>query len=177
MLLALDISLTTGVAWGGPQSGRPRTMVWSLPEGPENFDRAIVSLRDSVMSLCKFEKITHVTVEAAMQKVDWRHSAYTAFLLISLSAVAREAASRHGAKVSSVAVSTWRESILGTARLSTEDAKRGAKARCDQMGWSYQDHNAAEAACLWWHQMAQSYPKWAPNQPMRAEQFSNRGAA
>lgn len=167
MLLTLDISLTCGVSWGGPMDGRPYSAVWKLPDGEDNFDRALASLRGSVMAMCKFQKVTDVAIEAAMQKVNWQHSAYSALLLTSLSAVAREAATQYGARVEMVAVSTWRANVLGTARLNTEDAKRAAKQMNDQLGWTYQDHNSAESNCLWLHKMSLKYPRWAPNRPMR----------
>lgn len=165
MILALDISLTTGIAWGGPQQARPRTSVWKLPEGEVHFDRALSGLRGSVMAMLKVEPIKVVAIEAAMQKVDWQHSAYAAYLLTSLCAVAREAAQTHGVEVVAVATSTWRHSILGTARLTTDEAKARAKKHCDTLGWGYQDHNAAEASCLWSYLMALKFKSWAPNAP------------
>ncbi len=157
MLLALDISLTTGAAWGGADAPRPRTAVVKLPEGQLNLDRALVGLREWVAMTCRFEKIERVLIEAAMQVVDSEHSAYSAFLLISLQAVAREAACRAGASVETVECGIWRRHFLGTARVSTEEGKRGAMKRCDQLGYTYQDHNAAEAGGIWDFGIAKHY--------------------
>lgn len=157
MLLALDISLTTGGAWGGADAPRPRTAVIKLPEGPANFDRALVGLREWVAMTCRFEKVEYCLVEAALRVVDSGHSEYSAFLLTSLSAVAREAAHRAGAHVEPVNCDVWRKHFLGTARVSTEEGKRGAMKRCDQLGYTYQDHNAAEAAGVWDFGVAKFY--------------------
>ena len=169
MLLALDISLTTGAAWGGPSSHSPRSAVCKLPEGRDNFDRALVGLRDYVMMMCKFEKVEIVAIEAAMRRVDREHSEYAAFLLTSLSAVAREAASRHGARIVPAECHTWRRHFIGSGNLSGEDSKRAAMKMCDRLGWTYQDHNAAEACGVWHWGMARHFPKWNPPKMRVAE--------
>lgn len=149
MLLALDISLTTGAAWGDSQAVRPRTAVLELPKGQANFNRALVGLREWVQMTCRFEKVEYCLVEAALRVVDREHSDYSAFLLTSLSAVAREAATRSGAHCEPVDCDTWRRHFIGTARLSGPDSKRAAMKRCDMLGYTYQDNNAAEACGVW----------------------------
>lgn len=157
MLLALDISLTTGAAWGRAGDARPRTAVIPLPKGLDNFDRALVGLREWVAMTCRFEKVEMVLVEAALRVVDSEHSDYSAFLLTSLSAVAREAAKRAGADVKAVSCDEWRKHFLGTARVSTAEGKAGAQKRCDQLGYTYQDHNAAESCGVWDFGIAKYY--------------------
>lgn len=159
MLLALDISLTTGAAWGGEHDPRPRTAVVDLPKGQVNFDRALVGLREYVAMSCRFNKIEFCLVEAALRVVDSEHSEYSAFLLTSLSAVAREAAHRSGAHVEPVTCDVWRKHFLGTARVSTAEGKAGAMKRCDQLGYTYQDHNAAEACGVWDYGRAKFYSR------------------
>lgn len=159
MLLALDISLTTGAAWGNAQADRPRTAVVKLPEGLQNFDRALVGLREWVAMTCRFEKVEFLLVEAALRVVDRNHSDYSAFLLTSLSAVAREAGARSGAHVEPVECDKWRKHFLGTARVSTAEGKAGAIKRCEQLGYTYQDHNAAEACGVWDYGRAKFYSR------------------
>lgn len=159
MLLALDISLTTGAAWGGASALRPRTAVVKLPEGAQNYERALMSLREWVQMTCRFEKVEFCLIEAALRVVDREHSEYANFLTISLQAVAREAAARSGAHVEVVACDKWRKHFLGTARVSTEEGKRGAMKRCDQLGYAYQDHNAAEACGVWDYGCAKFYTR------------------
>lgn len=162
MLLALDISLTTGVAFGSLAEGRPRSLCWNLPDGEHNFYRALTGLRENVMALCQFQKVETVVVEAAMRKVDRFHSAYSAYLLMSLAAVAGEAATRAGAAVLSVDCQKWRKTYIGNGGLSGEESKRLAMQRCDQLGWRYPDHNAAEAMGIWYWGMASRFPKFTP---------------
>lgn len=148
MLLALDLSLTTGAAWGIP--GRPpRSAVWKFPSGKENLDRAMVSLREMTMALCKFEKVEIVCIEASMKVIDSEHSEYSAFCLTSLQAVAREASKRHGAAVHLVDCQKWRRHFIGSGNLAGHIAKQRAMERCKLLGYPFQDHNAAEAAGVW----------------------------
>lgn len=119
-------------------------------------------MRQTVMGLCKFNKVEIFLVEAAMPKVDREHSQYSAFLLMSLSAVAREAANTHGARVYPIACQTWRKTFIGSGNLSGDESKQLAMKRCQQLEWAYQDHNAAEALGLWYHGMATHFPRWHP---------------
>lgn len=171
MIACADISLESGISWGGQYDGRPRNMLVKLPSDEHNFDRALAVLRSSVFALCRVEKIEAFAVEAAMMNVDWQHSKYAAFLLVSLSAVAREAAKAAGAQIiEPVAASTWRAKFLGSARGTTAELKRRAMDRNDLLGWTYQNnHNAAESNCLWGHCMALRYRHWAPNSPARRD--------
>lgn len=162
MLLSLDISLTTGVSFGGPNDLTPRTMLLRLPDGEENFDRALASMRESVMMLLKFQKVEVVAIEAAMQVVNRFHSAYSALLLISLSAVAREAAQRHGARIMLVSCQTWRKHFIGSGNLPGDQSKRMCMKRCDDLGWAYADNNVAESLGLWHYAMTTVYKKWPP---------------
>lgn len=162
MLSFWDISLSCGVAWGGVSDAAPRTALHKLPAGEENFDRALVTMREAVSMLVRFEKLEYVLVEAAMRVVDREHSAYSAFLLISLSAVAREAATRAGAHVEPVPVGKWRRAVLGNGNMPGREAKKAAMAFCDRLGWKYADHNVAEATCGWVFGMGSHYPKWRP---------------
>lgn len=168
MLLALDISqAATGFAVGGPESPSPRTGVWKLPQGPENFDRAIVILRQAIAGLIRFSpsKIETAFIEAPLRMQDANHSADTAFVLYGLSAVAREAVKSHGAEPRLVAVPTWRKTCFGKGY--PENPKRCATEFCDRFGWTYETHDAAEAACIWYHGAVNTWPKWSPP-PMRA---------
>jgi hypothetical protein len=149
MLLALDIATTVGVAFGNVAGGRPQSLFWKCPEGPENLDRALVGLRESVMGFCKFNAVEVVVIEAALVRIDQFHGAYAAFRLISLSAVAREAASRHGARVVLVTCQKWRKSFIGHGNLPGAEAKAAAKARCAQFGWPFPNEDAAEAMGIW----------------------------
>lgn len=161
-VLALDVSLSTGACWGNEKSRAPRSFVYELPHGPAKFDDALRMLRSNVRELCRSKCVTDLVVEACLLKVDRWHSVESLFILASLGAVAREAARAHGARVHAIPIRTWRSTFLGNGNLSTEDAKAGALKRCAQLGWPCTDHNAAEAMGIWYHFMAERFPRWQP---------------
>lgn len=162
MILALDVSLSTGSAFGSDKARAPLAWLYELPHGRAKFDDALRMLRSNVRELCRVHGVTELVVEACMMKVDRWHSAESLFILASLGAVAREAARSHGARVHAVPAKAWRATFLGNGNLSTEDAKAGALKRCAQLGWPCTDHNCAEAMGLWFHFMAERYPRWQP---------------
>lgn len=149
MPLAIDAALRLGAAWGAPNAARPYTAVVDYPREEHNYHRALISARQWTGMMVKTQKIDLVLIEAAMPKVDRDHSYYTAFLLISLQAVIREAACSAGARVEPISCKTWRAHFIGNGNLDGETSKKLAMQRCDQLGYTYQDHNAAEAAGLW----------------------------
>jgi len=158
MLLALDLSLTSGAAWGAP-NGRPSSAVWKLPAGRENLDRAMSCLRLNVMTTCRMHRVEIVCVEASMKVIDREHSEYSAFCLTSLQAVAREAAYSGGARVHLVNCQEWRRHFIGHGNLPGDEAKKLAMQRCGQLGYPYADHNAAEACGVWDWGIAKFYSR------------------
>lgn len=162
MILALDVSLSTGSAFGSEKTRAPRSFVYELPHGTAKFDDALRMLRSNVRELCRAHGVTDLVIEKCLMKVDRWHSAESLFILASLGAVAREAARAHGARVHPIPIKMWRSTFLGNGNLSTEDAKAGALKRCAQLGWPCTNHNAAEAMGLFYHFMAERYPKWQP---------------
>jgi len=162
MLIAADISLSTGVSWGGPNEGRPRTALHLLDKN--DFDRALCQLDDAIGMLCRFEKATHFVFEESMRQINQQHGYQTAFVLISLQAVARRAARRHGCIIDPVNVATWRKHWLGSGNLPGDEAKRLCRQHCDRMGWTYQNTDVAEACGIWAYGMAKFFPKWNPMQ-------------
>lgn len=159
MLLGLDIATKTGFAFGGTADGAPRTGVWRLPGLDANtIDRSLSALHESVRQLCGAAGVEIVAIEAPLQ-IDSR-SARTALGLISLCAVARAAAHRHGAQVRMVHVQSVRKHFVGNGRPA--NPKQAVMDRCDLLGWKFEDDNAADAAAVWAYGMSVSYPKWSP---------------
>jgi hypothetical protein len=162
VLLALDISTSTGAAWGGPDEGRPRTALYELDK--RDFDRALCQLDEAVGMLCRFEKVTHMVFEASMRQINADHGYQSAFVLISLQAVARRSAKRNGCIVHPVDVGTWRKHWIGSGNLPGDVAKRMCREQCDRMRWPYQNTDVAEACGIWAYGMAKYFPKWNPVQ-------------
>lgn len=164
--LGLDLSFSsTGFAFGDEESPRPQGGVWKMPMGPHNFDRALHMFGLELSTLIRFEKITHVFIEAAWQAIDEDHSAYVNRLQLSLSAVAHERCYTNGAHfVEDVDCRHWRKSTLGTA--FPDNPKQKAMDRCDELGWTYAAHDEAEAKLVWLHGMKrQQHPYWMPGRP------------
>lgn len=68
-----------------------------------------------------------------------------------------------GIRVEQVHSATWRKHFLGSGRGKTDDLKEEAKARCRALGWTFPDHNAAEAGgILCWaiHQRLSLVAPW-----------------
>lgn len=156
-LAAFDVASATGVAFGGQGSSCPSFITWKLPP-LSDLDRAMVSLFDSVSQLLGLIKAKHVYIEAPLYITG--RSQQTALDLISLAAVARCAAHRHGARVRLVHVQTVRKHFVGAGR--PENPKQAVMQRCRLLGWTPADDNQGDAGALWAYGMAQVYPKWSP---------------
>jgi len=166
-LLALDIAGLCGWALGGPSDGGPRTGTWLL-HGLDDYglDRSLATLHETVREFCRCHSVEIVAIEAPM--MPQFRSAHTAVALISLVAVARAAAQRHGARIRVVHVQSVRKHFVGSGR--PDNPKRAVMERCRILGWPVADDNAADAAALWAYAMSVSYPKWSPRStPMFAE--------
>jgi len=159
VLLALDIAQASGWALGGVNDGAPRTGVWLL-HGLDDWglDRSLATLHETVREFCRCHAVEIVAIEAPMMLQG--RSAHTALGLISLVAVARAAAQRHGARLRLVHVQTVRKHFVGSGR--PDNPKQAVMDRCRLLGWAFEDDNAADAAALWAYAMSVSYPKWSP---------------
>ena len=99
--------------------------------------------------ICEMEKVTHFVFEASMRLVDAEHGYNSAFVLISLQAVARRAAKRAGALIYPVDVGKWRKHFIGSGNLPGHVAKKKAQERCKQLGYTFQTVDVAEACGVW----------------------------
>lgn len=165
MLIGIDASTTaTGYAFGGPDDGGPRGGVWSLPGAGEHvLDLTLARVTESVGDLCRLLRAKHVAIEAPLLLVDANHAAHTAMALIQLTGAIRAVATRCGAKISLVAVSTARRSFIGTGNLKRAEAKRAVLDRCKLLGWpTDDDDNRGDANCVWAYAMGVHYPSWSP---------------
>lgn len=160
---SFDPSLSTGVAWGAPEKGAPMTALYELPPGKAAQGRAFSILRGAALALVQAHKIVHIVVEAPMLQITRKHSAYSLQLQVSLTAILAEVAHTSGCTYAEVAVQSWRKTFIGRGDLPGEESKDMACKRCTQLGWLYRnDHNVAEASGLWFHEMANRFPRWRP---------------
>lgn len=144
MLLACDLSLSSGFAIGEPKS-LPRTLTVKLYN---ELPRALYGLRSWVYETCRAEGIDFVAIEKVLNTVVYGSGgAHRALLMTSLQAVTIEAAWASGVRrIELVPVQTWRKHWIGRGDYPREEAKRRAMQRCDQLGILYDSDDAAEAA-------------------------------
>jgi Holliday junction resolvasome RuvABC endonuclease subunit len=172
MLIGIDAStVATGFAFGGVKDGRPKNGVWKgLGASDLVFDRTLASMSESLSLLIRATRAERVCIEAPLLVNDSQHGAHVTMALIQLTGALRSAAYRAGAQVKLVAVSTVRAHFIGAGHLGSKEAKAAVQRRCDQLGWSYVDDNAADANAVWCWGMSTFYPAWAPNgTPLFAE--------
>lgn len=160
MLIAFDPSTVRfGVALGKPEDAAPKSLVWRLPGADAIvIDRMLAGVADSITSLCKVVKPTHVVIEAPIVTFD--RSAHTMIALMQLTGVARAMAKRGGAEIIMVASQTVRKHFVGAGR--PENPKRAVIERCRLLGWEPEDDNAADAMATWCWGMSSLFPGWAP---------------
>jgi Holliday junction resolvasome RuvABC endonuclease subunit len=162
--LGLDLStVRTGYCFGGVDDSAPRGGVWKLPGSkPEVLAVTLGRLADSIITLHKLVKFTHVAIEAPIMPSDGMTNASTITALMQLTGAARASVFRCGATEHLVAVNTVRKHFIGKGNLPSAEAKAQTVRRCELLGWSVVDDNHADACATWAWCMASFFPKWAP---------------
>ena len=165
MLIGIDASTTaTGFAFGGPNDGKPKGGVWKGMGANELvFDQTLASMSESLSLLARAVKAQRVCIEAPLLINDHAGAAHTTMALIQLTGALRAAAKRAGCLVTLVAVSTVRKHFIGVGNMPSAKAKDAVQKRCDQLGWTYQGHDHADANAVWCWGMSSFFPKWSPN--------------
>jgi hypothetical protein len=168
VIFGIDAStVATGYAHGGPQDAVPRGGVWKLPGCDElggKFDVTLKRVGQSLMENAKLLKPRAIYIEAPLDLIDRRHSAATAAALMQMAGALRMAIALVDARVELCAIHNVRKTFGVNPFLLSEQAKKAVMARCDELGWSYQDDNEADAKATWHYGMKQEYPGWVPNQ-------------
>lgn len=173
MITGVDAStVATGYAFGGPQDAGPRGGVWKLPGADElggKFDMTLMKTGQSVMELSRLLRPRAAYIEAPLDLIDRKHSAATAAALMQLAGALRMSFALVKVRVVLCAVHNVRKAFGVNPYLPSEEAKAAVQARCDDLGWTYDDHNVADAKATWAYGMMQEYPGWKPNQPLLFE--------
>ncbi len=157
-LLALDLALNTGWAWG-ENLARAYAGVWRLPGYSErDLPRTLGGIYSAVLTVCRSNEIEAVQIEAALRGVKRTNkrgittptSAWGDRCLTMLNGAAQAAVANSGAKLlKPVGPSTWRKSVLGEA--FPANPKEAAVRYCALQGREIPDHDAAEAFCILQH--------------------------
>lgn len=157
-LLALDLALKTGWAWGDNLS-QAHAGTWTLPGySDDKIDRTLGGIYSAVFHVVRANQIEGALIEAALRTIKKQNnrgiwtptSAHGDRCLTMLNGAARAAVSNAGAKILECpAPNTWRASVLGIAY--PKEPKAAAIEYCRRNGLGITDHDAAEAACILQH--------------------------
>lgn len=154
----------TGYATGSPDRDRPiGGGSWDLP-GPDplvifsTFTRAYGSIFD----LCRVVKPEFTIIEANIAPMHGGSNVTTILALAQLVAVMVTAATNAGSKVELVSSKTIRKFFVGRGNFSKdEDPKLYVQERCDKLGWSYKNHDHADALAACAYGLNKHY-SWTP---------------
>ena len=164
MLLALDInSKRVGYAFGDQETSHPRTGSWALAgcENEDDLQRSCGYLLESILALSKVIHPTVIVYEAPFAPQNGRGSANVVRALFSLSGVAMGAGATLQARLLSAHVATWRKAFTGHG--FPKNPKTATIEACHARGWEPQNHDAADAAGVWFWGMCACFPKWRAN--------------
>jgi len=152
-ILALDLSQTTGWAYGGIGDRTPACGCWRLPyEGGEGgrfaaFENELVDAMDALQpgslvleAPLSFQALLGISTMKVMAQQ------------LALRGIAYAEAWRARVPISEVSSDIVRLALLGQSRFAKGTVKREVVAYCKARGWRVPDHNAADACLTWaWH--------------------------
>lgn len=82
----------------------------------------------------------------------------TSLITLGVYAIIVGVAKCKGIDIRRAQIASWRKAVLGSGRLKGVIAKKAASDLCQRLGWQAEDHNAAEAACIWMYGCIQVAP-------------------
>lgn len=155
-VLGLDLAGTTGFAFG-PIGGKPLFGTWTVPGFDDRMrSRSFANLYSTIHGVVKANDIKLVVIEAALMHIKRKNkrnvwtpvSAHGERVLVMLSGAAQAACANAGCcNIEMPAPNTWRADVLGNG--FPDDPKAASLRYCRMAGWKVEDHNAADALCLW----------------------------
>lgn len=156
-ILALDLSLTTGWAYGGVREIAPRFGRWRLNGGLHNMGEAWVDLQNRLEDFCALQKPSLIVYALPYAKIQT-----TARLGMGLAAHAESSGFRMEVQVREIPEGTARKGVLGRGGFAERDdqkriikgsARKNAKAAsmawCEAKGWAVRDDNESDACVIW----------------------------
>lgn len=162
-ILALDLATTTGwcvgQAGGKPTYGSHRIAPQGAGSG-EVFGQFLKWLHDMVA--VHSPRVIVYEAPLAPSLLRGKTNADTARRLFGLPAITEAIAYRMGVPVIlEASVQDVRGHFIGTRNMPGDEAKRAVIARCRQLGYDPQTHDAADALALWDYCAAMRNPKLA----------------
>lgn len=157
--LALDLSIkSTGWALWSTGDDRPAYGTWELATDVGWRGRAYVRLHRNLIDLHKVTPIDYLVFEEPLPAavLKGHTTADTLAAMAGLAAHAESFAEAIGANHLAVSMSAWRRHFIGSMPRGTKsfDLKALAMARCRELGFSPDKHDAAEAIGLLDHQLS-----------------------
>lgn len=146
-VLALDLSRTTGWAYGHAGNRVPAFGVWHLPNGGLEgaryaaFENVLADAMDRLAPSC-------LVLEAPLPLMAQTH-AKTAQQQYTLRGFACAEAWRGSAALHEVDAFTVRAEVLGKGRFAKDQVKREVVRYCRGRGLKVPDHNAGDAVLVW----------------------------
>lgn len=146
-VLALDLSQTTGWAYGAIGDRDPAFGVWHLPHtGGEGARYA--AFENELAAAMAVWAPSRLVLEAPLPLMAQTH-ARTAQQQYTLRGIAYAEGYRASAAVSEIDALTARAEVLGRGRFSKDTVKREVVRYCLRRGLRVPDHNAADAVVIW----------------------------
>ena len=149
--VALDLSRTTGWAYGHPYDNLPsfgRILVDHLRTEAERF----VAFEDALVELFNELQPAGVVIEAPLGIERWHTTMTTMMQQLGLRAFVVAEAYRRSATLSEVSASLVRHDLLGQSQFAKNTVKDRVVDFCRDRGWRVIDHNEGDACLTWaWH--------------------------
>lgn len=155
-ILALDLSLITGYAYGGMSANAPRVGRWFINGGLNGMGEAWVDLQNRIEDFVQVNRPSLIVYALPYAKVQT-----TARLSLGLAAHAESSAYRMEVDVREIPEGTARKGVLGRGFFAERDhqkkiikgsarnnAKAAARAWCEGKGWNVRDDNEADACVI-----------------------------
>jgi len=156
-ILALDLSLSTGWAYGGLRVNAPLIGRWFLNGGVRDMGQSWVDLQNRLEDFITLQKPSLIVYALPYAKVQT-----TARLGLGLAAHAESSCWRLEVQVREIPEGTARKHVLGRGGFAERDdrkqiikgsARKNAKAAsmawCEGKGWPVRDDNESDACVLW----------------------------
>lgn len=159
--VALDLSSKSGwAAWDGqspnPVLGTKPIVGWAYDAGT-----MLELYRKWLSDFIKIHRPEVMFIEAWF--IAAHLDATTIGKQVALATFTQWAMKTAGVRTHLITVNSWRKSYFGHAGGKAEYFKRKAMLYCDELGWAYPDHNAAEAAGILDHGLmviCRQQPPW-----------------
>lgn len=165
-ILAIDQNTKSGIANGVPgEAPRLHTENFrhDVTDEPEDlFERAVAYFADRFRHDPPGLVVIERVVPPSAAQGNTNHN--TTIVTLGIYAIITGIVRCKSIPLRTVSVSTWRKAFLGRGNLKGDVAKRQAVRLCDRLGWGPPpDHNAAEAAGIWFWACTQFAPHVVPS--------------